>query len=83
MFKWFKKKETVPKRVVVRLVEVGDDKVGVIKAVRFITSLGLKESKDLVESAPCDVVTCSIGLSHKVVNILKDAGATTTSIPIK
>ena len=30
----------------------GDNKVGVIKAVRGITGLGLKEAKDLVESAP-------------------------------
>lgn len=30
----------------------GDKKIGVIKAVRSLTSLGLKEAKDLVESAP-------------------------------
>ena len=34
------------------LSSFGDKKVGVIKAVRAITSLGLKEAKDLVESAP-------------------------------
>ena len=34
------------------LSSFGDKKVGVIKAVRGITSLGLKEAKDLVESAP-------------------------------
>jgi large subunit ribosomal protein L7/L12 len=34
---------------------VGDNKVGVIKAVRAITSLGLKEAKDLVESAPATI----------------------------
>lgn len=33
----------------------GDNKVGVIKAVRAITNLGLKEAKDLVESAPATV----------------------------
>ncbi len=33
----------------------GDKKVGVIKAVRSATSLGLKEAKDLVESAPSPV----------------------------
>lgn len=33
----------------------GDKKVGVIKAVRAITGLGLKEAKDLVESAPAAV----------------------------
>lgn len=34
------------------LTEVGDSKIKVIKAVRAITGLGLKEAKDAVESAP-------------------------------
>jgi large subunit ribosomal protein L7/L12 len=34
------------------LTEVGGNKVGVIKAVREITGLGLKEAKDLVDGAP-------------------------------
>lgn len=34
------------------LESAGDKKIGVIKAVRALTSLGLKEAKDLVESAP-------------------------------
>src|SRR5512133_3816163 len=34
------------------LSEVGDKKINVIKVVREVTSLGLKEAKDLVESAP-------------------------------
>ena len=34
------------------LAEVGDNKMAVIKAVKDITGLGLKESKELVESAP-------------------------------
>ena len=34
------------------LVEVGTNKINVIKVVREITALGLKEAKDLVESAP-------------------------------
>ena len=33
----------------------GDNKVGVIKAVRTITGLGLKEAKDLVDGAPKNV----------------------------
>lgn len=37
------------------LASAGDNKVGVIKAVRAVTSLGLKEAKDLVESAPAAV----------------------------
>ncbi len=36
----------------VMLVEVGDKKINVIKEVRAITGLGLKEAKDLVEAAP-------------------------------
>ena len=37
------------------LASFGDNKVAVIKAVRAITGLGLKEAKDLVESAPAPV----------------------------
>lgn len=37
------------------LASFGENKVGVIKAVREITGLGLKEAKDLVESAPAPV----------------------------
>ena len=37
------------------LVATGEKKVEVIKAVRAVTSLGLKEAKDLVESAPATV----------------------------
>ena len=36
----------------VNLTEIGEKKINVIKAVREVTSLGLKEAKDLVESAP-------------------------------
>jgi len=36
----------------VTLTDVGTEKIKVIKAVREVTSLGLKEAKDLVESAP-------------------------------
>ena len=37
------------------LAETGANKVNVIKAVRAITSLGLKEAKDLVQSAPATI----------------------------
>jgi large subunit ribosomal protein L7/L12 len=40
---------------VVKLDEIGPNKIKVIKAVRELTSLGLKEAKDLVESAPANV----------------------------
>jgi large subunit ribosomal protein L7/L12 len=36
----------------VELVSAGDQKINVIKAVREITGLGLKEAKDLVDAAP-------------------------------
>ncbi|MDO8629594.1 MAG: 50S ribosomal protein L7/L12, partial [Phycisphaerales bacterium] len=36
----------------VELVTVGDAKINVIKAVREITGLGLKEAKDIVDAAP-------------------------------
>ncbi|HWM89772.1 MAG TPA: 50S ribosomal protein L7/L12 [Thermoanaerobaculia bacterium] len=37
------------------LKAAGDKKINVIKAVREVTSLGLKEAKDLVESAPTNI----------------------------
>ena len=37
------------------LKDIGDKKINVIKAVREVTSLGLKEAKDLVESAPATI----------------------------
>ena len=39
----------------VTLKEIGDQKINVIKAGRAATSLGLKEAKDLVESAPAPI----------------------------
>ena len=39
----------------VMLQEIGANKVNVIKAVREVTSLGLREAKDLVEAAPKEV----------------------------
>ncbi len=41
----------------IMLVSSGDKKINVIKEVRAATSLGLKEAKDLVESAPKEVKT--------------------------
>jgi len=39
----------------VTLTDVGTNKINVIKVVREVTSLGLKEAKDLVEGAPKDI----------------------------
>ena len=41
----------------IMLVSAGDKKINVIKEVRAVTSLGLKEAKDLVEGAPKDLKT--------------------------
>ena len=41
----------------ISLTAVGDKKINVIKEVRAVTSLGLKEAKDLVEGAPKEVKT--------------------------
>ena len=60
----------------VMLTAVGDKKIQVIKAVREITSLGLKEAKDLVESAPTAVVEAASkddAEAHKAK--LEEAGA--------
>ena len=59
------------------LASMGDNKVGVIKAVRGITGLGLKEAKALVESAPAPVKEgASKEESEEAKNTLKEAGAT-------
>ena len=39
----------------VRIKEIGPNKINVIKAVREVTSLGLREAKELVEAAPAQV----------------------------
>ena len=58
------------------LKSAGANKVNVIKAVRAITSLGLKEAKDLVESAPQPVKEgVSKADSEKFKKELVDAGA--------
>jgi large subunit ribosomal protein L7/L12 len=59
------------------LKEVGANKINVIKAVREVTSLGLKEAKDLVDGAP---KTVKDGVSKEEAETIKkkfaDAGAT-------
>ncbi|MFC1982382.1 50S ribosomal protein L7/L12 [Chloroflexota bacterium] len=59
------------------LKEMGANKINVIKAVRELTTLGLKESKDLVESAPAPVKE---GINKEEATIAKQkleaAGAT-------
>ncbi len=61
----------------VMLMAVGDSKVGVIKTVRAITGLGLKEAKDLVDGAPKAVKEgVSKADADAVMKQLVEAGAT-------
>jgi large subunit ribosomal protein L7/L12 len=60
----------------VMLTAVGDNKVNVIKAVREVTSLGLKEAKDLVDGAPKPVKEgVSKADADMIAKKLTDAGA--------
>ncbi len=60
----------------IMLTEVGANKVGVIKAVREITGLGLKEAKDLVDGAPKPVKEgVSKADAEAAKKKLEDAGA--------
>jgi len=61
------------------LSEIGEKKINVIKAVREVTSLGLKEAKDLVEGTP---QTVKEGVSkeeaEKIKKVFEEAGAKVT-----
>src|SRR5204863_3814647 len=58
------------------LVEAGDKKINVIKEIRAITGLGLKEAKDLVEGAPKEVkADVNKDEANKLKKQLEDAGA--------
>lgn len=58
------------------LAKAGDKKINVIKEVRTITGLGLKEAKDLVEGAPKPVKEAvSKDEAAKIRKMLEDAGA--------
>jgi large subunit ribosomal protein L7/L12 len=59
------------------LKDVGANKINVIKAVREVTTLGLKEAKDLVEAAPANVKEgVSKADADSVLKKLQEAGAT-------
>ena len=59
------------------LTEIGQQKINVIKAVRGITSLGLKEAKDLVDNAPKAVKEgVSQAEADEIKAQLEEAGAT-------
>src|ERR1700674_1380775 len=62
--------------VTVVLTDAGDKKINVIKEVRAITGLGLKEAKDLVEGAPKEVkADVSKDEAEKLKKQLEDQGA--------
>jgi large subunit ribosomal protein L7/L12 len=61
------------------LSEVGEKKINVIKAVREVTSLGLKEAKDLVEGAPQTIKeNVSKEEAEKIKKVFEEAGAKVT-----
>ncbi len=65
----------------VHMATYGEKKIQVIKAIRQLTGLGLKDAKDLVESAPCNVKEgVSKDEAEEVKKTLEDAGA---SVEIK
>jgi len=61
----------------VKLVSFGEKKIAVIKAIKTILGLGLKEAKDMVESAPTDIKS---GVKKEEAEewktVLEEAGAT-------
>ena len=61
------------------LTDAGDKKIQVIKEVRALTSLGLKEAKDLVDGAPKPVLEkVDKAAAEKAKEALEGAGATVT-----
>ena len=59
------------------LADAGGQKIQVIKEVRGLTSLGLKEAKELVDGAPSDILTgVSKEEAYKAKEALEGAGAT-------
>jgi len=63
----------------VTLDSAGDKKINVIKAVREVTSLGLKEAKDLVEGAPQTIKeNVSKDEADKIKKVFEEAGAKVT-----
>ena len=63
----------------VELTGVGDKKINVIKVIRSITSLGLKEAKDMADGAPAMVKEAvPKEEAEEIKNKLEEAGATVT-----
>ena len=63
----------------VELTSVGDKKISVIKVIREVTSLGLKEAKELADGAPSNVKeSVAKDEAEELKNKLEEAGATVT-----
>jgi len=63
----------------IELTGVGDKKINVIKVIRTITSLGLKEAKDIVDGAPTIVKEAAVKEeAEDIKKQLEEAGATVT-----
>ena len=69
--------DSAPSTVTVSITDAGAAKVGVIKVVREITGLGLKESKDLVDNAGSAIKeNISVEEANEIKAKLEEAGAT-------
>jgi len=63
----------------IELTSVGDKKINVIKVVRTVTGLGLKEAKDLVDGAPSKIKEAAPKAeAEEIKKQLEEAGATVT-----
>ena len=63
----------------VELTSTGDKKIGVIKVIREVTSVGLKEAKDMADGAPSVIKEqLSKDEAEEVKKKLEEAGATVT-----
>ena len=68
--------DAAPSTVTVSITDAGAGKVGVIKVVREITGLGLKESKDIVDNGTPVKENISIEEANEIKAKLEEAGAT-------
>ena len=71
--------DDAPSTVHVELTETGENKIGVIKAIRAVTTLGLKEAKDIADAAPAMLLSAaSKEDAEKAKKALEEAGAKVT-----
>ena len=68
--------DAAPSTVTVSIADAGAGKVGVIKVVKEITGLGLKESKDIVDSNGVVKENISVAEAEEIKAKLEEAGAT-------